>query len=112
MIAAEYGEGVFESFVRTGCTLREPDIVNPSHLQRCAKITIRVQNTGFSKRMFWCTSRRFRKQSGNFGEMEGFFCAGAPLYTMRAYAFRPPQRDSNFVIPEGEINNVNLFGDD
>lgn len=107
MIDGEYGDGVFESFVEAVSSLPQPELVNSKDSYTCTKIF--VQDVGFSKRMFWCKPRLYRKKSGNYDEIDGFFCAGSQCVRCTIFAFRPPRTHSVSVRPVGEMHDPDLF---
>ena len=57
-----------------------------------------------------CGLRQSKMESRGRCQMDGFFCAGVqPFKGRRAFAFRPPQLDSDFVEPVGEIIDIDFL---
>lgn len=96
---------MFESFSKTPSGLTKPQIVGTEKSFLCRDVSIAKLN--IKKRMFWCDSRRYNKiKSDEYGEEQGFFCAGSRRVDGRVFALRPPEMDSVNVSPVGELDDV------
>lgn len=103
----EYDGEVFHAFVRT------PFCVDSSDFYSCAEKRVLVEglDESFGKRMFWCRPRHYETESGSYGVVKGFYCAGALYSETSAFVFIPSKADDEAVTPKGVIIDVDMFGD-
>lgn len=91
MIKNEDREG-FESFLAIPSTLLTPilaDLFEKSPSPYICK-DVNMYDHGYEKGVYWCKPKKYKKASGNTGQMAGFFCAGSRVSKNRIFAFRSP----------------------